>query len=374
MSKIVAVIPARLGSKRVPKKNIRLLNGKPLIQYVIDAAVEAACFDEIWVNSESDILKEIAENSNVKFYKRPLELCEDNVGSDLFVHDFIKNVDCDVIVQILPTSPFITAEQIKQFVSLSTNYDTVVSTTPVRIESLYDGVPINFKRSEPTPPSQDLTPIQAYACSLMSWDVDLYNSNMERFGCAYHGGEGSVGYYEITGYGALDIDEEDDFVLAEAIAHSLQQPNTRPKYYDDEEIYDADRLRVLLDDGVTNNTMYEFNKERVSIDEIIERNPQDSCWSHTLVNSKSNSATLIAQMPGEGNRMHYHADWDEWWHILKGEWEWFIEGKAVTVKKGDMVFIERNKVHKITAIGEDQAIRLAVSREDVDHIYTTENY
>ena len=138
MSKIVAVIPARLGSKRVPKKNIRLLNGKPLIQYVIDAAVEAACFDEIWVNSESDILKEIAENSNVKFYKRPLELCEDNVGSDLFVHDFIKNVDCDVIVQILPTSPFITAEQIKQFVSLSTKYDTVVSTTPVRIESLYD--------------------------------------------------------------------------------------------------------------------------------------------------------------------------------------------------------------------------------------------
>ena len=130
----------------------------------------------------------------------------------------------------------------------------------------------------------------------------------------------------------------------------------------------------MLDDGVTNNTMYEFNKERVSIDEIIERNPQDSCWSHTLVNSKSNSATLIAQMPGEGNRMHYHADWDEWWHILKGEWEWFIEGKAVTVKKGDMVFIERNKVHKITAIGEDQAIRLAVSREDVDHIYTTENY
>ena len=72
--------------------------------------------------------------------------------------------------------------------------------------------------------------------------------------------------------------------------------------------------------------------------------------------------------------MHYHADWDEWWHILKGEWEWFIEGKTVTVKKGDMVFIERNKAHKITAVGSGQAIRLAVSREDVDHIYTTENY
>ncbi len=374
MSKIVAVIPARLGSKRVPKKNIRLLNGKPLVQYVIDAAIAAECFDEIWVNSESDILEEIAINSGVKFYKRPIELCEDNVGSDLFIHDFVKNVDCDIVVQILPTSPFISAEQIREFVALSTKYDTVISTTPVRIESLYEGLPINFMLLQPTPPSQDLTPIQAYACSLMSWDVELYNKNMDQFGCAYHGGNGTRECYEITGYAALDIDEEDDFILAESIAHSMEQPPVRPKYYDDDEIYDADRLRVLLDDGVTNNTMYEFNKELVSIDQIIESNPDDVCWSHTLINSKSNSATLIAQMPGEGNRMHYHADWDEWWHILKGEWEWFIEGEAVRVKKGDMVFIERNKVHKITAVGDGQAIRLAVSREDVDHIYTSENY
>jgi quercetin dioxygenase-like cupin family protein len=120
--------------------------------------------------------------------------------------------------------------------------------------------------------------------------------------------------------------------------------------------------------------MYEYNKERVSIDELINSNPSDRCWSHTLINSKSNSATLIAQMPGEGNRMHYHSDWDEWWHILAGEWEWFIEGRTVKVTKGDMVFIERNKVHKITAIGDKQAIRLAVSREDVDHIYERGDY
>jgi len=374
MSKIIAVIPARLGSKRVPKKNIRLLNGKPLVQYVIDAAVAAECFDEIWVNSESEILEEIATNSNVNFYKRPLELCKDNVGSDLFVHDFIQNVECDIVVQILPTSPFITPEQIKQFVEMAPKYDTVVSTTPVRIESVYDGTPINFKSTEPTPPSQELTPIQAYACSLMSWDTNLYNKNMEEHGCAYHGANGTVGYYEVIGYGALDIDEEEDFILADSIALSLTRPAAPAKYYDDEQIYDADRLRILLDDGVTNNTMFEFNKEIASIDRIIESNPDDVCWSHTLINSKSNSATLIAQMPGEGNRMHYHADWDEWWHILKGEWEWFIEGEAVRVKKGDMVFIERNKVHKITAMGDGQAIRLAVSREDVDHIYTTENY
>ena len=61
-NKIVAMIPARMGSKRVPKKNIRLLNNKPMIQYVIDAAKETGCFDSIYVNSESMMLKEISEN------------------------------------------------------------------------------------------------------------------------------------------------------------------------------------------------------------------------------------------------------------------------------------------------------------------------
>ena len=75
-------------------------------------------------------------------------------------------------------------------------------------------------------------------------------------------------------------------------------------------------------------------------------------------------------MPGEGNRLHYHTDWDEWWYIIKGTWEWYVEGVSMKVTQGDVVFIERNKKHKITAVGPGQSIRLAVSREDVDHVYT----
>jgi quercetin dioxygenase-like cupin family protein len=74
-------------------------------------------------------------------------------------------------------------------------------------------------------------------------------------------------------------------------------------------------------------------------------------------------------MPGEGNRMHHHDNWNEWWYILGGEWEWTVEGRKIIVKKGDLVFIEKGKKHKITAVGEAPAIRLAVSRADVNHIY-----
>ena len=103
-------------------------------------------------------------------------------------------------------------------------------------------------------------------------------------------------------------------------------------------------------------------------------NNNDKSWSHTIVNSPSNRATLIAQMPGEGNRMHFHPNWDEWWYILQGKWEWNIEGKRKIVKKGEVAFIKRNKKHKITAEGNEMAIRLAVSRSDVDHVYVKDDY
>ena len=48
-------------------------------------------------------------------------------------------------------------------------------------------------------------------------------------------------------------------------------------------------------------------------------------------------------MPGEGNRMHYHHNWDEWWYIIQGEWEWIIEGVKKTIQRDDLVFISRNK-------------------------------
>ena len=120
--------------------------------------------------------------------------------------------------------------------------------------------------------------------------------------------------------------------------------------------------------------MDEFNKDIVHIPSLIDSYGKNGGWAHTVVDSSSNSATLIAQLPGEGNRRHFHPDWNEWWYIVAGEWEWLIEGKPKRVKAGDLVFIEHNLEHKITAIGDKMAIRLAVSRADVEHVYTQEDY
>ena len=130
---------------------------------------------------------------------------------------------------------------------------------------------------------------------------------------------------------------------------------------------------ILKKDGVVDNNFDDANQEVVNAYELIKQNATKTSWSRRLVDTESNSATMIGQMPEEGNRRHYHPDWNEWWFILAGKWEFEIDGEAREIVVGDVVFIEKGKIHKITAIGDQMAIRLAVSRNDVEHIFVTSN-
>jgi CMP-N-acetylneuraminic acid synthetase/quercetin dioxygenase-like cupin family protein len=374
--KIVAMIPARLGSQRVPKKNLRLINGKPLISYSIEAAIQAGCFDEIYVNSEADVFGEIAEGLGVKFYKRPSHLASDVAINDDFAIDFVRNVAGDIFVQLLPTSPLITPKEILDFVAEMTrgDWDTLVSVTPHQIACIYDGKPVNFKLMEPHKSSQEMVPVQSYATVLMAWRYATFLDHMGRLGYAYHGADGRTGYFPIRGLSTIDIDNEEDFALAEvALAHREKNLGLAPKYYegvaDRKQRAEVDVPSILHKDGVEQNDFSRENMPIVHLDEIIASKDNTRSWAHRLVNTENNSATLISQLPGEGNRLHYHGDWNEWWYIVKGQWTWEIEGEKFLVRQGDVVFIEKNKWHKITASGDEPAIRLAVSKDKVAHIY-----
>ncbi len=373
------MIPARMGSTRVKDKNIRLLDSKPLVQHIIDSAKSCSMLEEIYLNSESEIFRDIANDNDINFYKRDPNLSSDQATNDDFSLDFMNNIECDILLQLLPTSPFINSYQIDSFLKnmLEGGFETMISTKNVQIEAIYKNKPINFDQKSQTPPSQLLTPIEAYACGIMAWNCKKFRDNMDKYGAGYHGGNGSIGFYELTGYSTVDIDNEEDFELAEAVINSLKQEKKQPEYYNSvrkDLIADANVKRILSGDGVILNNQDEANREKVMLSEIIEKNGRNQSWSHTVVNSSSNSATLIAQLPGEGNRKHFHPDWNEWWYIVEGQWNWNIEGEDKTIKAGEVVFIEKGKKHQITASGNQMAIRLAVSRYDVDHIYEEENY
>ena len=374
--KIVGMIPARLGSTRVKNKNLRLIDGIPLIQYIVNAAKGSILLDEVYINSESTKFKGIAKKSGIKFYQRPEELSSDTATNDDFALDFIDNVECDILIQLLATSPFVTTDEIDSFIKamLDGDFETMISVSNVQIECVYKNKPINFNQREQTPPSQLLEPIKSYACSLMGWDVSRFKENIDKFNSAYHGGDGLIGLYELKGYSTIDIDNEEDFLLAEAIAAALKNPKSEPKYYlqDNNERSEIDVPSILAKDGVKINDLFDVNNEIVAVKEILLSMPNDVSWSKRVIDTESNSMTIICQMPGEGNRRHHHPDWNEWWYILEGQWEWDIEGEIKTVIKGDIVFMKKNRKHKITASGDGRAIRMAVSRSDVAHVYESE--
>ena len=114
--KLIAMIPARMGSKRIPKKNIRYMLNKPLIQYPIDLALNCREFDSVWVNTESEALGHACERLGAMFHRRPEELSNDKATNRDFVYEFLQKHECDYVVMINPTSPALRSETMHRFV------------------------------------------------------------------------------------------------------------------------------------------------------------------------------------------------------------------------------------------------------------------
>jgi len=232
--RIIAMIPSRMGSKRVKKKNIRLIDGKPLIQYIIDKVSKSNKFDEIYINSEDKIFNKIAKKNNIFFFQRNKRLSSDKCQNDEFAFDFIKKIKGDILIQILPTSPLISTKEINSFVDemINKKYETLISIEEKRIATVYENKPINFNKFKRVPPSQKVKPVKTYATVLMGWTYESFKNNMLKYNAAYHGGNGKIGYFAINTLSAIDIDNEEDFQLAEKIIISEKiKINKRKIYY-----------------------------------------------------------------------------------------------------------------------------------------------
>ena len=371
--KIVAMVPARMGSKRIKSKNLRLLDGKPLIEHVLETLSKVKIFDAVYINSEDEIFSEIADRYDISYYNRPDYLSSDEATNDEFANEFLSNIDCDILIQVLPTSPFITEKEIEEFVNkiITDDLDTLISVEHQQIACIYKDRPINFDKLKKNPPSQTMTPVLSYATALMGWKSEFFLENIANRGVAYHGGIGKTGFFELKGYSSIDIDNEEDFILAEAVSVALKSPKVNPQYYGQKnnERSEVDVPSILEKDGVKVNDLFDVNNEVVALSDILLSMPKDISWSKRVIDTDSNSMTIICQMPGEGNRRHYHPDWNEWWYIVEGEWDWEIEGENRKIVQGEIVFMKKNRKHKITASGAVRAIRMAVSRADVAHVY-----
>lgn len=131
-------------------------------------------------------------------------------------------------------------------------------------------------------------------------------------------------------------------------------------------VVENDVNEVLASDGINAIDLTEANNPLMR---ALDISVQGS-WARRVIYNERFAAHLICQEPGETNRTHYHANDDEWWVVLKGEINWWIEGEPlIHAKAGDIVFARRGRQHKIRTVGESSSLRLAISPPDIPHFH-----
>lgn len=221
MTNYVAMIPARMGSKRIPKKNVRFMCGKPLIYYPIELCKKSGLFKDIYLNTESDALGKVGMDMGIKFHKRPDELSGDNATNREFTYEFLKNHECDYVIMVNPTSPLLSQKTLFGFVKFvgENNYDTVLSVVDIREESLFREKPLNYSLDEKKN-SQDLEPVQTIVWALTAWKRETFLSNQDEGINPVFGGK--IGVFSIPKDESCDLDTEEDWRIAEGILISRQ--------------------------------------------------------------------------------------------------------------------------------------------------------
>lgn len=214
--KIIAMIPARLGSKRIPKKNIRYLLDKPLIQYPIDLCLQSDLFEEVWVNTENLALGKLTEKMGASFHKRPEMLATDIATNREFVYEFLQNHTCDYIIMVNTTSPLLTANTLKNFVTYvqQHDFDTILSTISEKEETFFKQKPLNFTFGEKIN-SQFLEPVEKVVWSMTAWKRKTFLKLQDKGINPIFGG--NLGYFSIPKDEACDLDTEEDWKIAEGI-------------------------------------------------------------------------------------------------------------------------------------------------------------
>jgi len=116
----LAVIPARGGSKRIPRKNIKLFCGKPMIAWSIEAAQQSGCFDQIVVSTDDDEIADVARQCGAQVpFVRPAELSDDHTGTSVVVAHAIdwfeaRGKQPEQVCCLYATAPFVSADDLRR--------------------------------------------------------------------------------------------------------------------------------------------------------------------------------------------------------------------------------------------------------------------
>ncbi len=218
--KNIAIITARGGSKRIPKKNIKEFCGKPIIAYSIEAALNSGMYDEVMVSTDSEEIAEIAKKYGAQVPFLRSEKTSNDFATTRDVLDEVieeykkRGKSFDFMTCIYPTAPFVTADKLKEAVTKLSESDadwampvTAYSFPPQRAMVIRDGgLEYQYPEYKNTR-SQDLEPIYHDCGQFYVYKIDVYMGDRQ--------GSGKVLPLITPEEETQDIDNISDWIIAE---------------------------------------------------------------------------------------------------------------------------------------------------------------
>lgn len=221
--KIVAFVHARLGSERLPNKNLRILGDKPLLCHAIINALKSKKVQKVVIDSESDKILQIGMEYGAVPLKRSSELATNQAtGDDLAFWQANSSPDSEIILQVVPTSPFLLPTSIDRAIDLiyEKNVDSVVGVFSDVFYDWKDGKPNYFMPDGRIPNSFEKVPIIYETTGLYVNRTKFVLTKKKRiniFSCLPN---------YLSKIESVDINTPEDFEFAETIWQGSQMRKT----------------------------------------------------------------------------------------------------------------------------------------------------
>ena len=219
--KVVAFLPAKGNSERIESKNIKLLDGTPLFLHTLQKLSSCNFIDEVYLDSESDTILEYAPYLNYKPMKRDSRLANNKTDGHQMFYNEVCQVEADIYIQILGTSPFIKEETIKKGIDILVEHQEFDSVVLVKNEKQY-----TWNENGPNydinhiPNSKDLPDVVIETMGLYIVKSEAAHKYKKRIGNKPY-------LLRASAIESVDVNYPDDFYLAEMIARGLHQDEVR---------------------------------------------------------------------------------------------------------------------------------------------------
>lgn len=205
MKKTVAIVPIKKNSERVKGKNFRLINGKPLYQFLLEK-LKKCKFDEVYIDSDSKEIENYCKKKQLNFIKRLPRLARNQANGNHLLNYHSSIIKAEYYFQLFITAPLLKVETINQCIKIlksNKKIDSIITSKSMQTWFWYKKKPVNYNPKK-LPRSQDALPLVFETTGLYGIKRKILLKRKSRVGAKPY-------FFEVSDEESIDLDNEKDF-------------------------------------------------------------------------------------------------------------------------------------------------------------------